>query len=139
MAARERGSGGGGDGGPARPFGDEAAALSDLAAGIAHDFNNLLTVIQANLREASGQATAGTAPLFRNAERAVESAADLSRRLMALGRARESARESVAVRAVLEELTGLLREQVDAGVRLHSEASADLRVVTSPSELQGYC
>ena len=117
----------------------DAGSLSDLAAGIAHDFNNLLTVIQANLREASLLATGEAAPMIANAERAVQSAAALSRRLMALGRARDSARgrwgEAVAVGPLLADLASLLRESIDARVSLEVSASSRLRVRSSRAEL----
>ena len=122
----------------------DAGSLSALAAGIAHDFNNLLTVIQGNLREASelakgatgGLSAGGPAPLIRNAERAVQSAAALSRQLMALGRARESAREAVAVGPLLADLESWLRGSIDERVSVDVSASPGLRVLSSRAELE---
>jgi PAS domain S-box-containing protein len=62
-------------------------AMGDMAAGIAHNFNNMLAVVLPNLQMAQEQATGELAELVGDAERAARSAADLVRRMLALGRA----------------------------------------------------
>lgn len=63
-------------------------ALGQLTGGVAHDFNNLLTAIAGNLELVQHDLTAGTSSSTRLAEamRAVDQAADLTRRLLVFAR-----------------------------------------------------
>lgn len=114
----------------------DAGSLSNLVAGVAHDFNNLLTVIQANLREARDLADEDQERPLEDAQRAVESAAGLSRRLMALGRARESDLGPVALQAVLSDLESLLRTTVAPSVSVEVASEPGLHALNSPAELE---
>ncbi|MFN8572610.1 MAG: ATP-binding protein [Gemmatimonadaceae bacterium] len=91
-----------------------------LAGGIAHDFNNVLTVIRGFAGLARGRRD-NPAPL--NAEldeidRAVERAADLTRRILAFSRNREPQLERLDLNVVVAEMESMLRRIVAKEVTL---------------------
>jgi signal transduction histidine kinase len=88
-------------------------SLGELAGGVAHDFNNMLTVILGAAQVLRGELK--DPEQFANLrliENAAESAADLSRQLLALGKRQELAAEptdvSERVRAIAEMLGRVL-------------------------------
>lgn len=105
-------------------------AMGDMAAGIAHNFNNMLAVVLPNLQMAMEQASGDPASgelveLVGDAERAARSAADLVRRMLALGRADAS---DVSAHAdlvpIVHEALHICRQTFDRGITI----SASIRV-----------
>lgn len=73
-------------------------ALGQLAGGIAHDFNNLMTIVSLSLDQlVSGPVDAAGRRAAQRAQHAIESGADLNRRLLAFARQRSLASEDVAL------------------------------------------
>lgn len=71
--------------------------LGQLSAGVAHNFNNMLAVIVPSLEPAAERVDDdSTQHLLDQAQRAAQSAADLVRRMLALGRGEPSAGTSTA-------------------------------------------
>jgi PAS domain S-box-containing protein len=95
-------------------------SLGTLAGGIAHDFNNLLFAIVGHL----DLARAGVAPddpITKNLDKiaaASERAAKLVQQILAFSRQRPANRSVTSVRAVIEEVAGLLRATLPAGIQL---------------------
>jgi PAS domain S-box-containing protein len=61
-------------------------AMGAMAAGIAHNFNNMLAVILPNIELLRAEVSPSSRALLDDAEHAARSAADLVRRMLALGR-----------------------------------------------------
>jgi PAS domain S-box-containing protein len=95
-------------------------AIGSLAAGVAHDYNNLLTVIAGYCEmletECAGQRT--VVEDIQEIKRAGESAAALTRQLLAFSRRQIVSPTVVDLNAVVEESHKMLRRLVEANVRI---------------------
>lgn len=106
---------------------ERLTTLAQLAGGVAHDFNNLLGTIrlQAALAEQALEpahpARAEVADIIATATRAAE----LTRRLLDLGRRPEARPEPLALGAVLAEMRRLLERSLGAEVGLRTVIAAD--------------
>lgn len=94
-------------------------AMAQMAAGIAHHFNNMLAAILPNLEMARDDATPAQRPLLEDAERAAQGAADLVRRMLALGRQDPAAPAATAdLPSVVREVLHICRNTVDRGIAI---------------------
>jgi PAS domain S-box-containing protein len=114
-------------------------AVSRLAAGVAHDFNNRLAVIQL-VTQRLLRARAEDAELIKGLERirvAAERSAELTRRLLGVGRGGAAEPVTLDLRAVLEELRPLLRRSLPSDVGFELEPGPEvLAVRTDPDQLE---
>jgi len=101
-------------------------ALGRLAAGIAHDVGNLLTVITASAQLAQRRADPATAGLMTEVLAATRRGADLTRRLLALGRQQALAPRAVAVDELLTDTVGLLRRTLPAQIAVTTRVAPAL-------------
>ncbi len=98
-------------------------SLGVLAGGIAHDFNNLLLAIAGNVKLALSdlpdhhQAAASLLEISKATARA----ADLVRRILAFSRPQDHKREPVYINTVLEEVLGLARAVLSAGINITAD------------------
>lgn len=94
-------------------------AMGDMAAGIAHNFNNMLAVVLPNLQMAQESATGELAELVNDAERAARSAADLVRRMLALGRGDQPEPAThVDLVPIVQEALHICRQTFDRGITI---------------------
>ena len=112
-------------------------ATGQLAGGIAHDFNNLLTAI---LGAADGiLAAVPTGEVGEDAQQIRASAqrgAALVRQLLAFGRQQTLQPQTLAVNAVIEDVSGLLRRLLGGQVRLSLALEQPGRMVRAdPTQL----
>jgi PAS domain S-box-containing protein len=100
-------------------------AVGLLAGGVAHDFNNILTAIlgygSALERRVEKDAEAGR--YAREIGRAAQRAADLTRQLLAFSRQQVLERAVFDLRALLEDLTGMLRRLISEEIEFQSHMS----------------
>lgn len=113
-------------------------AMGDMAAGIAHNFNNMLAVILPNIEMAYEDAPAETRDALADAARAASSAADLVRRMLALGRVEPSITDApVDFAAITREAVHICRQTFDRGITIVDEIEVPAAFVRgNPSELQ---
>lgn len=113
-------------------------AMGDMAAGIAHNFNNMLAVILPNIEMAHEDAPAETRDALADAARAAGNAADLVRRMLALGRVEPSATDApVDFAAITREAVHICRQTFDRGITIVDEIEVPAAFVRgNPSELQ---
>jgi PAS domain S-box-containing protein len=103
-------------------------AIGRLAAGIAHDFNNLLTVVGGNLELLADDV--GRCAEVENSLRAVESASNLTRRLLAFGRRAQLSLSVVDPNQLVASTLSLMQRLEDVSahralVKLESRARRD--------------
>ena len=117
-------------------------SLGQLAGGVAHDFNNLLAVILnvISTLKTQAQREAGSDETVRDlekVEKASQSAARLTKQLLAFAR-REVAQKSVLdVTEQVQSLTELLRRTLGSHVVLRTELESDLwPVLMDPGHLE---
>jgi PAS domain S-box-containing protein len=104
-------------------------AMADMAGGIAHNFNNMLAVILPNIQLAREHVQGDAAAHLDDAERAALNAADLVRRMLALGRAEQGdAHTTVDLAAIAREAVHICRQTFDRGIALEE----DIRVEQAP-------
>jgi len=103
-------------------------AVGQLTGGIAHDFNNLLAVIVGNLELVSEPGVVvGDAPeLIDMAMDAAERGADLTRRLLAFSRKQAKHEESVDLRELADDMSGLLCRTLGSRIGIEINGPADL-------------
>ncbi len=89
-----------------------------LASGIAHDFNNLLTVILGQSEIALSRDDGPHTEDIETLVRAAESAAGLTRQLLAYGRRTVLAREVVQLAKVIADLETILQRTLDERIEL---------------------
>ncbi|WP_051309578.1 hybrid sensor histidine kinase/response regulator [Desulfogranum japonicum] len=102
-----------------------------LAGGIAHDFNNILTAIIGNIdlaKKIAGQATP-LAKYIDNTKRAAESAAQLTRQLLAFSRKEVIAPRPLDLNIVFDELEGMLNRLLGEDITLRIEKQPNLWMV----------
>jgi signal transduction histidine kinase/ActR/RegA family two-component response regulator len=103
-------------------------AFGQLTGGIAHDFNNLLTAVLGSLALLRKRLPAGeerAERLVNNAVLGAQRGAALTQRLLAFGRRQALRPEAVDLPLLVQEMSGLLRSSLGAGVR------AEMRFPTS--------
>jgi PAS domain S-box-containing protein len=114
-------------------------AVGRLAGGVAHDFNNLLTVISGNL-ELAKEGIDPLSPLgqtLREVTRAADSAANLTRQLLAFSRRQVLEPKNVDLRDLVENLRKMLSRLVGEDVILEVEHQAAFGTVKiDPSQFE---
>jgi PAS domain S-box-containing protein len=113
-------------------------AVAILAGGIAHDFNNLLTSVLGNISLALMKLGPGheAAAGLKDAERAAERAADLTRQLLRFSRKKPAELMPVDLNQSVREVVSLLRHSVAPGVRIETSLEPALwRVEADPGQL----
>lgn len=95
-------------------------AIGLLASGVAHDFNNVMSAVLSNASFAEAEIAAGRSPDASLAEitRGVRRAADMVRRLVAVGRDEEPVAEPFDVGAIVHEACALLAPTLPSAVKL---------------------
>ena len=114
-------------------------AVGELTGGVAHDFNNLLAVVLGNL-ELLREGLAGDTALAALADQAIAAAqrgATTTRRLLAFSRQQPLRPRAVDVGALLDSMSGLLRQSLGGSVEVAVRAEPDLRACfADPAELE---
>lgn len=112
-------------------------ALGRLSAGVAHDFNNLLSVILGNAELARSATTREELEVTLDEIRtAGERAADLTSRLLAIGRRQVLTTETVDWNERLHESIQLLRRLIPADILLEFQPTDDCTLVEAdPTQL----
>jgi PAS domain S-box-containing protein len=113
-------------------------ALGQLAGGIAHDFNNLLTVISGNTSLLESQMLEGPAreslDEIRSAE---ESAASLTRQLLAFGRRQVLQPRVIDLNASISAVGSMLKRLIGEHVKLDfAPAEGGARVEADPGQME---
>lgn len=106
-------------------------AIGRLAGGVAHDFNNLLTVIQGNV-ELARDSVRPPDPLFQHLSeisRATNSAAALTRQLLAFSRRQVVEPKVVSLNEHLAELKKMLRRLLGEDIELELMLAQELGAV----------
>jgi len=93
-------------------------AVGRLAGGIAHDFNNLLTIVTGNLEFLADEV--GSRPELDDCLRAVDSAANLTRRLLAFGRRAQLSLKLVDPNELVRSTMSLMQRLVGDQIRLET-------------------
>ena len=97
-------------------------AVGQLTGGLAHDFNNLLAVIIGSLELADPDSP--DAPRISRALKAAERGALLTQRLLAFSRKQSLHPHAVEMKALLENLSELMRHSLPATLTLELEAQS---------------
>ena len=102
-------------------------AMGDLAAGVAHNFNNMLAAILPNIQLAMRFANEAAQSPLEDAQQAALNAADLVRRLMALGRGDNSERatRTLDLRGVVDETLRICRSTFDRRILIEFESPGE--------------
>jgi signal transduction histidine kinase/CheY-like chemotaxis protein len=114
-------------------------ALGRLAGGIAHDFNNFLTCIMGNLAlvEQHVAEKPEARGFLQAANSAVDSAASLTRQLLAFSRKQVISPRPIDLSALVERLGKILIRLVGDRINLHMDCSAGLWSVSAdPGQLE---
>lgn len=103
-------------------------AIGQLAGGIAHDFNNLLTVILGCCEALSEELSDNPAALRRveMVRKAGDSAADLTRQLLAFGRRQMLQPKVIAPGEVLKDVEAMLRRLIGENISLEVNVRSDV-------------
>ena len=109
------------------------AAVGQLAASFAHDFNNLLNGLMGSLWLVATKLGADhpAAPLVATAGQAGRKAAEVVRKLLAIGRKSKGEFYPVALQPIAEEVVRRLRRTLDPRIEVMLEADPDLWTVQS--------
>ena len=114
-------------------------AIGALAGGIAHDFNNLLTVIGGYARFVSDQLDAGD-PRRDDIDhilRAGESAAQLTRQLLAFGRKQILRPLHLDLNELITETSSMLRRLIGEHIDVATQLETDLPAITAdPTQIE---
>jgi PAS domain S-box-containing protein len=114
-------------------------SVGRLAGGVAHDFNNLLTVILGNL-ESVLEALNPADPIYQpltEVQRAGESAASLTRQLLAFSRKQIIAPTTIDLNALIGAMERMLRRIIGEDVTLDARTAPGLsRVHADASQLE---
>jgi signal transduction histidine kinase len=115
-------------------------AIGRLAGGVAHDFNNLLTCIMGNLTLAERQLSLSPEAAARHlseANNAVDSAAALTRQLLAFGRRQIVEPRTINLSSLVSRVEGMLRRLIGESIVLKtSYAEALWNVEADPGQLE---
>ena len=114
-------------------------AIGRLAGGVAHDFNNLLTCIMGNLTLAEDHAAENPrlTRYLEGASAAAESAATLTRQLLAFGRKQVIEPRPVNLSTLIERVKGMLERLIGESITLRMSCAADLWYVKAdPGQLE---
>src|SRR5690606_25091260 len=120
----------------------QAQKLEDigrLAGGVAHDFNNLLTAIMGHLTLAEEQCPPGSLILehLSAVNRAVDSAATLTRQLLAFGRKQVISPRAINLSALIAGMEGMLARLIGESIQLETRFDAELwNVKADPGQLE---
>jgi PAS domain S-box-containing protein len=103
-------------------------AMGQLTGGVAHDFNNLLAVLMMDLEilDDLTREQESCRELVREARDIAQSAADLTRRLLAFARRQPLQPTSVDLTGLIADTTGLLRRTLGATVEVDTFAPSDM-------------
>lgn len=113
-------------------------AVAILAGGIAHDFNNLLTSVLGNVSLALMKLGPGheAAAGLKDAERAAERAADLTRQLLRFSRKKPAELIAVDLNQSVREVVSLLKHSFEPSISLETNLEPELwRVEADPGQL----
>jgi two-component system cell cycle sensor histidine kinase/response regulator CckA len=114
-------------------------AIGSLAGGIAHDFNNLLSVILSHTELAMGALRKGD-PVRDDlalVKEGAESAASLTRQLLAFGRKQVMQAVPVSVNEIADGMEGMLRRLVGENIEVRKALAPDAGVVrVDPGQMQ---
>jgi two-component system, cell cycle sensor histidine kinase and response regulator CckA len=120
----------------------QAQKLEDigrLAGGVAHDFNNLLTAMMGHLTLAEEQCQADS-PIrdhISACNRAVDSAATLTRQLLAFGRKQVISPRPINLTTLIHTVEGMLRRLIGESIHMHTAFDAELwNVKADPGQLE---
>jgi len=114
-------------------------AIGRLAGGVAHDFNNLLTCIMGNLTLAEEHVEGDTrlARFLDGASAAAESAATLTRQLLAFGRKQVIEPRPVNLSSLIERVKGMLERLIGESITLETACAPDVWYVQAdPGQLE---
>lgn len=115
-------------------------AIGRLAGGVAHDFNNLLTCIMGNLTLAESLAGGDSSRLshyLAGASTAAESAATLTRQLLAFSRKQVIEPRPINLSALIARVEGMLERLIGESITLTTRFGADLGYVQAdPGQLE---
>ena len=108
-------------------------AVGTLTSGIAHNFNNIIAAIlgYAEIAEARLASDSGPAGDIIEIRRAGERARDLVDQMLAFGRRRDSHREPLTVRDLVDEAASLLRVSLPSGIELAIDDAAGSAVISA--------
>lgn len=109
--------------------------ISALASGVAHDFNNVISAILSNAALAETEMKLGASPETSIAEiaKGAERAADIVKRLLAIGREDEPTREAFDLCEVAEEACSLVQATLPPDVALRCECEEHVPLVFGSS------
>ncbi|HEY8932182.1 MAG TPA: PAS domain S-box protein [Rariglobus sp.] len=95
-------------------------SLGQLAAGVAHEFNNLLTpmLLRLEMLRMDRADDSDLLAALRSIEDAIDQAAQLNQRILAVGRRSVEKREMLALNPVVDDTLGLLRHTLDRRIVL---------------------
>jgi PAS domain S-box-containing protein len=114
-------------------------AVGRLAGGVAHDFNNLLTAILGNVEMAQEEtgAAGGAAPYLEEIRKAAESAASLTRQLLAFSRKQMVEPRTVNLNDLVGHLQPMLGRLIGEDVVMEATLASDLAPVrVDPAQFQ---
>ena len=110
-----------------------------LAGGIAHDFNNLLTAILGNVELCMLKAGTGNNiyPKLEMIKKASESAADLTRRILAFSRKQIINPEIIDLNDMISHMNKMLERVIGEDIQLDTAAAADnSNVLADPGQIE---
>lgn len=107
-------------------------AIGQLSGGIAHDFNNILSVIGGNLEMiASVDLPPAARRAVARAEDAAKRAARITQRLLAFARRQPLREQTVAINAVLEDMSDILQRSIGETIEVQMHLGPDIGDVTT--------
>lgn len=117
---------------------EKLKSLTRLAGEIAHGFNNRLAVILGNVEFAQDEVSPGSplASLLGEVQEAAESAAGLTRQLLAVAGRAPAVVERVALGRLVQRVTAALAEQEQGTLALESAAAEGPWIEADPRQLE---